>query len=1255
IDYQNQEYYKLQVNKNGMHRISRSVMLGAGVPLTDITVQRIQIFHNGEEIPIYEKYDNLGNLEYIEFMGKKNDGKTDKILYEYPAGHLNPYYSLFNDTASYFLTWSITTDPLRYTNETDNGFNAYSELEYCNRTVQYNIAERYNRTGDQDPQFNNGEGWTSNSIPKGASRNFSLTTGNLSNLGNVYFETSVSGVSVTSNINHHVVISVNNQMVIDTVYYSFGPMRKGLSIPLSILQSSNTIRYQSVNDLQQDADNNAVAYIRMVYPHNLDFTSYSNEDFTVPQFMGKKTVILTGLNAGPQYCIYDHSNYKRILLSEVDDSYKGVITGTSGDLNITFLNKDSVIQVNILKKVEVPDYSVNGLNSDFIIISHKLLWNSAEDYRNYRITTGSNVLLVDIDDLYNQFSYGINKHPLAIKNFVRYLISVSDTIPEHLFIIGKGIRLTATRFNSYWYKYNMIPSMGESSDILLTAGINGSGLEPVIPVGRLSAWNNDEVYNYLNKVQIHEANEPEEWMKNIIHLGGGYDTQEQQTFAGYLSNYEEIAEDTLFGGFVSTYLRTSSDPIEINTTESIRELINQGITLMTFFGHGAANVGFDQNIDHQASFQNHSAFPLILANSCLVGDIFLTYEGISEEWVFHERGSIGFLASTGESNDGDLNLYSQEFYKNFAYKNYGRSVGQMIQATIRELQPSKGGNKSVDNAILEFVFHGDPSVKLNSFQLPDLTIKQQDVLFTPANITTEIDSFAIQVVITNTAKVVQNPFHVKVDRKYPNGTTETMYFQLQSLYYKDTLELTLPVDRVNGVGINQLDIFVDYNDTITEYFESNNQLEINFLISSDDLVPIYPYKYAIWPDDTVTLKASSSDFFAGEQSCVFQIDTTDLFTNPLSESNISFSGGVAEWEVPFQLEDNTVYFWRVAMQPAPGDNYSWNESSFIYIEGKTGWSQDHFFQFKNDSYEFIDHNRTNRTFDFINTTEELHVRDVGSAYGDAEWFDTYFTVMGITGRSSCNAWHQMNVVVLDSLTLIPWKSDRGAYGHHNYPSCNGKPEYFFAFVSNPSSSLSMKYFFDYVVPDGNYVLMYTFISADFASWEAPIFQVFEDMVTVPINITSVPDDNPYIFFCKKGSDEVREVIGGSPTDIIELHYDLPRSYSYGDIGSEIAGPSTQWNTLHWRQNAQETPTDDEVLLDLVGIRSDGSESTIIDDLEYSLPDITNLDDYVDASEFPYLKMNFFTRDVVLKTPSQLDKWQLTYDEVAETVINPELG
>ena len=52
----------------------------------------------------------------------------------------------------------------------------------------------------------------------------------------------------------------------------------------------------------------------------------------------------------------------------------------------------------------------------------------------------------------------------------------------------------------------------------------------------------------------------------------------------YLQQYETVVEDTSYGGNVTTFSKTSTAPIQITASDSIRNLIETGVSMMTFFG-----------------------------------------------------------------------------------------------------------------------------------------------------------------------------------------------------------------------------------------------------------------------------------------------------------------------------------------------------------------------------------------------------------------------------------------------------------------------------------------------------------------------------------------------------------------------------------------------------------------------------------------------------------------------------------------------
>lgn len=107
----NQSYYKIKVAQKGIYRLSHSTLSQQIPTLANINPKYFQLFKNGKEVAIYvqgETDNTFDNSDYIEFYGEPNDGTLDKELY--PVANTQPhnYYSLFTDTAAYFLTFNTT-------------------------------------------------------------------------------------------------------------------------------------------------------------------------------------------------------------------------------------------------------------------------------------------------------------------------------------------------------------------------------------------------------------------------------------------------------------------------------------------------------------------------------------------------------------------------------------------------------------------------------------------------------------------------------------------------------------------------------------------------------------------------------------------------------------------------------------------------------------------------------------------------------------------------------------------------------------------------------------------------------------------------------------------------------------------------------------------------------------------------------------------------------------------------------------------
>jgi hypothetical protein len=93
---------------------------------------------------------------------------------------------------------------------------------------------------------------------------------------------------------------------------------------------------------------------------------------------------------------------------------------------------------------------------DYLIISNPVLYNGSngsspvEEYRVYRSSLaggGYNAKIYDIDQLIDQFAFGIKSHPYSIKNFILYALNNYSTPPKFVFLIGKGVNYVEYRNN----------------------------------------------------------------------------------------------------------------------------------------------------------------------------------------------------------------------------------------------------------------------------------------------------------------------------------------------------------------------------------------------------------------------------------------------------------------------------------------------------------------------------------------------------------------------------------------------------------------------------------------------------------------------------------------------------------------------------------------------------------------------------------------------------------------------------------------
>ncbi len=1335
-----QKYYKIKIAKDGLYRLDSATIAAAGVPLSTISPRNIQLFHKGKEIFPYifgEGDDVFNGNDYMLFYAEKNSSRDDSMFYDNVPYLTNPYHSVINDTSAVFLTWNALTSNKRLTLNQDTSFSQSTASPYYwkqivspkqpswSRYINTYCFGPLNYLGLHDPRYKLGEGFYSAELYP--TNSYELTfDGSAVYTGGppAYFTACISGTNdIASVIPDHYIQTYYRDNTSTAVLLDHDSINAYVTIRPTFTLNPSTFGTNVavgctslVDNATGDPNTTNINYLAVWAPHQFNLLNTSEEKIYLPD---------DGSQAKSKLAI-SNFNGSRPFLVNVSDSSLHTVVGSAGNYQVLVPNSGktklcfladslSIVPVSKLWAVNGTgsfiDYQPSIADSNYIIVYHPSL-NVNGDVTNYKTYRGSPaggnypVITAPITDLYDQFGLGVERSAMAIRKFCAMLIASPLRNPSHLLLMGKSIHpidciagSETQKPPTFYTDKNLVPTWGNpSSDMLITQGLPGSlYLEPAIPTGRLAVETPQELVSYFNKVQLYEQqNDDSLWKKHAIHFIGGSDFWEQQALSSYMNTFKGVFEDTLLGGKVHSFYKTSTAPISVTTNDSVKQLIESGVQVITFFGHGS-QAGFDQNIDDPQNYNNSPRFPLIIANSCYTGDIHSAdQESHSEVYTLapNNKGCIGYFAiiSTGVAND--LFYFNHEFYKQFSSKSYGQTYGAAIRNASRQLMYDQTvlgiypNDTILKLTCMEMTLHGDPAITPYNFPKPDYGVRNSDVIL---NTTKYVDSIGVKVIITNYGRAINDSFTVMVQRNFPNGDTVRWYKRVKAPYYQDTLSMFIPKDYYRAVGVNCFYVEVDYLKMISELSETNNSTSGNVcvFVPGSDIEPVWPYKFAIVPNiGNVILKASTADPFAPLTTYRFQVDTNDKFLTPLVNTTVSAPGGVVSLPVTLYNQDSMVYFWRVCKDDTA---FNWKETSFQVITGKYGWGQSHFHQFKNDAYQYVVYSDSvPRLFKFVNDVKTITVNDAIADSSDS-WNDFkkvqffYNNAQMRLWTCSRNGWmfavfdsSTGNLQYSDTLGNPPpwaWTGSnnncvceyklRCTYDFGNYNECGMTSTNFRQDIVNFINSL----------PNNMYVLAW-----NTRCWRCPAYEPqtppwnSQDTVNAAMLnafhgigsdlIDSLSNDKLLIIFGRKGMSpgQAHETLSQNFVDEISQKDSILTKYKNGYVASDIIGPcmysDTAWHSLHWYYRNLSTDvspaTDDTVWVRVVGINALGQKFNLVDFPIDSL-NVLDLSQYVNGKQYPYIQLIAYETDDINNTPPQLGKWQVIFDQAPEAAIHPPAG
>nr|WP_170178482.1 C25 family cysteine peptidase [Flammeovirga pectinis] len=1326
-------FYRMEVRDNGIYRLTYSEL---GSEVTSQNPQNFRMFRRGEEIAIHIEGESDGSFDtgdYIEFYGEPNDGETDRYLFRDTTELYNPYQPIYSKTAVYFLSIdvvNISTPPKRIEtlNPDPSGASLVTEHWYTETYIKKDandpsgnfdlrtsfsqgeaVDKNYTNRVHFQSTFEDVRSWSTydTEYKKGLVK-FQLDLNNYVLKSSVTLETRIINFSYRS---ARLIIKIGNKEEEEEL------VEKYKASPKFFIKINETeiddVNSRIIIELKDDNDNPnetrtahinqlGVMYFALTYPQVHLSIKNTDKKFFLKSGI-KRKIAAPSSNSSNFYNINNPYSPRRYSKNNASSKYECIIASNTDKTEIYF--SASSKSVSNLVKAQF-DFTNTTLNYNYLIISHQELMKdeAVTSYANYRKspTGGSNnVYTAEINKLYNTFSWG-EYTPLAIRNTIDLL---KDNNLKYVLLLGKGLDLDSDPYekppefspeNPTAYHY--IPSFGyPASDNAYSMYFN-SEIIGEVSVGRIAAISSSNITDYLNKVKEHDQLDFDAlWRKKALHLSGGSDAVQQQKFREVIDGFSSIFIDTLEGGIVETKSRTEDGVIEIL---DVSDIVDQGITLMTFYGHSSASAA-DIDIGPASNYNNKGKYPFVLMNGCGGGNLFEEKKSWGEDWIeTPNKGAIGFMAKSGTGDADELKYLANNFYTSTFQDSIGASIGIHILNSFRDyLNNITNGLKL--STVEQFAIQGDPLIKISPNK-PDFALNQNTITIIPQNneLNTSDDFYNLNIDIYNFGIAIPNQdLYVEITRRYSNGiiSRENTVTKLPFNAPYNSNHTILNVlnsneDKEYGSGNNE--IIVTLGDsiddqghvisTIDEINLENNTVIINTYFYQNKVEIIYPQNQSVVYQNQIQIYAYDYSIDKINKNVSFQIANDSEFNSIIFEETVS-SSQLFKWEIPLNnVNDTTVYYLRSSIINDNNSNKIWDTISFTKIKNNTldGWMQSSIYQMQDNVLTNMTLNgyESNLNWSFPTDDAIIEVKSGGADYENGYTYEVTLNDETYVEIGGCSGTDRMIIMVFDQYSgnikvaqkeswdglrcgngVIPgavrFSTDdiRGKYGN---PITRNGPYSLF---------IDPKYKMENIQP-GDYVLTImagTFnFQKDLPNVGTPQRDAYElhldalreaglDVEDMQKEITK--EGVPFVGWSryKMTSNIPLQYYKYEKDKVIEETFKIQRNINEGKVSSSPIGPSKLFSRLWINYDKNEN--------NIVSTKINGiTKNPITGKLSYDSLYIINheiSDNGFDLSSIPSIQ-NYQMINLTMETsdisnnriPAQLKNWRVSYSPIPEGVI-----
>jgi hypothetical protein len=505
---------------------------------------------------------------------------------------------------------------------------------------------------------------------------------------------------------HLVTVLVNDTPLGDMVFDGQSLATQTFAVPMALLRDGpNAITLVAAGG---DADYSLVDTVRLSYWHTYE----ADADRLTVITDGSRSVTISGFTSGAIRVvdISDPSTVEELLGTvSVDGSGLSAITARTAQPGVRTLLAftDMTIAVPVSMRANHPSVWHDAVHTeDYLALSHATFTAAAGQLVSLRSKQGFTADVIDVEDLYDEFSFG-EKTPQAIKDFIVRAKTVWRRAPRFVTLIGDATmdpRDYAGFGDADFVPTKQVPM---SRIVLETASddwfvdVDDDGL-PDLAIGRLPTRTVAQATAMVRKIAGYEADGDAPWLKDVLFVA---DENQSNTFEAASRRLEAL----LPAGYNAHELFSRQLSADV-LGQSLAGQVAEGRLIVNYSGHGSVGVwgagGDLLTPEGAAAWTNGGRLPLVVAMNCLNG----FFHGIYDEESLAETlmraptgGAVAVWASSSLTDASAQAIVNQELFRQIFHQG-APTLGEAVAAAKRVIS-----NRDLRSS---WIFFGDPALRL---------------------------------------------------------------------------------------------------------------------------------------------------------------------------------------------------------------------------------------------------------------------------------------------------------------------------------------------------------------------------------------------------------------------------------------------------------------------------------------------------------------------------------------------------------------